>query len=301
MNTEILREFLLLSKTLNYRITAEQCFISQPTLSKHISQLEYFLGCQLFKRTTHGISLTSYGEAFRIDISSVVEQFDKAVDNVKNSLDSKRKHLRVGLLSMYFYSYVTEAMRIFNELYPLDILSINNYQVNEIINAFKNDDIDLALTAIFSNTTIESGWTFKELYTEGTALLLPSDHTLAQRDSVYMEELIPYPLVIPSIDRYPGPTLIIRELIKRTQKPANILFEISQFELSPVIVESGMALCFIPERGNVNKISSTTVLLADPELTIRVGLLWKSSNDSPSLKNFVRLIMECFHLNPPDK
>ena len=64
MNTERLYEFLVLSHVLNYTRAAKALYISQPILTRHIQALEAELGMPLFRRTTHGVTLTEMQTVF---------------------------------------------------------------------------------------------------------------------------------------------------------------------------------------------------------------------------------------------
>lgn len=62
MTTKSLEYFLVVVKHLNISKAAKELFISQPALSKQISQLEAELGVSLFDRTKHSLKLTHAGE-----------------------------------------------------------------------------------------------------------------------------------------------------------------------------------------------------------------------------------------------
>ena len=64
MDIKHLAEFVALAETGNYLETADNLFISQSTLSKHIMALEKELGVSLFERTTRKIHLSTEGETF---------------------------------------------------------------------------------------------------------------------------------------------------------------------------------------------------------------------------------------------
>ena len=73
MNIERLEYFSTLAAYLNYSKAAKQLYISQPSLSKQISQLEKELGVPLFNRSRHMVALTPEGqECLHIDRKSVV-------------------------------------------------------------------------------------------------------------------------------------------------------------------------------------------------------------------------------------
>ena len=64
MKIQSLREFIALSEVKNFNQAAERVFLSQPTLSRHIKELEDELGVSLFSRSTRHVYLTEFGEFF---------------------------------------------------------------------------------------------------------------------------------------------------------------------------------------------------------------------------------------------
>ena len=59
MNTENLKEFIVLAETKNFWEASERLYMNQSTLSKHIKNLESELGISLFTRTTRRVELTN--------------------------------------------------------------------------------------------------------------------------------------------------------------------------------------------------------------------------------------------------
>lgn len=64
MDINRLNEFIVLATHLNYSKAANQLFLTQPALSRHIHDLEQTLGAKLFIRDTHNVYLTSVGQLF---------------------------------------------------------------------------------------------------------------------------------------------------------------------------------------------------------------------------------------------
>ena len=64
MNTEYLKEFVVLAETKNFWEASDRLYMNQSTLSKHIKSLENELGVDLFLRTTRRVELTNYGQTF---------------------------------------------------------------------------------------------------------------------------------------------------------------------------------------------------------------------------------------------
>lgn len=83
MNTERLYEFLVLSHVLNYTHAAKALYISQPILTRHIQALEAELGVPLFRRTTHGVTLTEAGRLLSNQAEGLLEKCDRALSLVR--------------------------------------------------------------------------------------------------------------------------------------------------------------------------------------------------------------------------
>ncbi|WP_462158716.1 HTH-type transcriptional activator IlvY [Pseudoalteromonas sp. GB56] len=64
MQHKQLEYFLALAETLHFGRASSRCFISAPTLSRNIKQLEEQVGCELFIRDNRQVQLTGAGEAF---------------------------------------------------------------------------------------------------------------------------------------------------------------------------------------------------------------------------------------------
>lgn len=58
MRIEYLREYVRLAQTLSFTKTADEFYITQPTLSKHVQLMERELGASLLVRSTHETTLT---------------------------------------------------------------------------------------------------------------------------------------------------------------------------------------------------------------------------------------------------
>lgn len=88
MNTEAIRTFLELSKTGNFSRVAERLHVTQSTVSARIKVLEEHLNCQLFQRTSTGVSLTNAGKKFHRYAASMQQLWQQG-------------RLEVGLLEGY--------------------------------------------------------------------------------------------------------------------------------------------------------------------------------------------------------
>lgn len=64
MELRHLKYFLSIAREKSFTRASEELFVTQPTLSHQVKQLEEELGCELFDRSSRNVRLTSAGEIF---------------------------------------------------------------------------------------------------------------------------------------------------------------------------------------------------------------------------------------------
>lgn len=87
LNPKQLRMFLLLAESLNFSKTAEQLFMTQPSLSKAIRQLENTLDLPLFERTTRSVHLTAGGKRLIPLARAVVGEYEAGLQRILSSAE----------------------------------------------------------------------------------------------------------------------------------------------------------------------------------------------------------------------
>lgn len=72
MDWRILEYALAVHETRSFRVAAQRCHASIPTVSQQVRKLEGYLGTSLFERDTHGVRTTPQGERIMLDIRRAV-------------------------------------------------------------------------------------------------------------------------------------------------------------------------------------------------------------------------------------
>ena len=94
-----IRYFLKAAETGNLSQAAQQMYISPQGLTKQIDVLESELGGKLFVRSRRGTELTAFGKYAQMCFESVVSDFEKAVQDVRNHAGDSRSSMTVGIFS----------------------------------------------------------------------------------------------------------------------------------------------------------------------------------------------------------
>lgn len=177
---------------------ARKLFISQPSLSAAIKELEAEVGVELFKRTNRGISVTPEGEEFIGYARQVVEQYNLIESKYILKENTKKKF---GV-SMQHYTFAVKAFvemvkQFGMDEYEFEIHETKTYDVIEDVKNCKseigvlyiNDFNKKVLTKLFHQSGVE----FHELLKCHIYVYLWKGHPLASKKEITLEKLEEYP------------------------------------------------------------------------------------------------------------
>ncbi len=290
MNLAMLRELVDLAYTLNFSETASRLYISQPTLSKHISAIENELGVQLFIRTKQHVRITEAGTRFCEKMRRMVALYDEAAYELRNTLEHMEGTLRVGFLDAAVRSILSPCLQQFRAQYPNINLVLQSGELGDIDRAVKRDELDLCLTILFSNSTLPPEWHFEPLYDDGLAAVIPLDNPLSGRDRVRFSELMDYPLGLPDPHQYPDYARLLMEMEAASGRKAQVVCEFSHVDTAAILSESGSAITVLPAHLCLYPHYAHFIPLDEPSAVLRIGALWRVANHTPGLLQLVDLL-----------
>lgn len=297
MTIAILKEFIDLAYTLNFSASAARMFISQSTLSKHISSMEDELGVQLFVRSKHSVRLTDSGRKFYERIKPVVLQYDAAVRELQASQETLTGSLRFGFIITT--DFITSAVRTFREQYPHVQLSLVTDEIGTLERGVRNDMLDLCITAQFATSAPSRELSFHRLTTDRLAAIVPKNHPLASRPYITFSELLDYPLAIPSERQYPDYYRLMQQMFTQLDKYPDIVCEFSYTHAAVLMAESGTAISVLASQSYFPSEDTVKLEIMDPEAVLSIGVLWKTNNTAPGLRQFVDALIEAVVKYPP--
>ncbi|MGG0463132.1 LysR family transcriptional regulator [Priestia aryabhattai] len=175
-----LKYFQVVARLEHISKAAEELYVSQPALSKTISQLEKELGIRLFDRNGKYIKLNRYGKAFCAKVERALKTLEDAKHELKDMSNDPCEEIRLVVLASSHL--LPELLSRFRERYP----QVRFRLMQHLTNSYSQPDFDLCISA-FPLTTRQIEHT--PLLRESILLAVPHDHHLAKQSRVKLNEL----------------------------------------------------------------------------------------------------------------
>lgn len=177
---------------------SERLFVSQPTLTKALKELEAELGITIFRRTSRGVSQTNEGTEFLMHARQLYQQYELICERYGDASSIKRRFC----VSAQHYSFAVnafvETVKRFDLLkYEYAIRETRTYDVisdvgtlrSEIGILYINDFNRKMLEKLFRDFDIE----FHHLIKCSPYVYIARSNPLAEQDVITLEDLEPYP------------------------------------------------------------------------------------------------------------
>ena len=186
MEMHQLRYVVAVAHAGNFSRAAEQCHVSQPSLSQQIQKLEEELGERLFDRMKREVKLTPHGESFLRRAVRVLEEVDTAKREAKDATDLLRGTVTLGVLPTIAPYLLPEAITEYLAKYPRVEIVVQEDTTAHLLKLLVACEIDFALA---SQPIRDARLEVRELFSEELLLALPPGHALTRKRTVSASDL----------------------------------------------------------------------------------------------------------------
>ena len=196
MELRVLRYFLTLAREESISRAAEALYITQPTLSRQLAELEEELGVRLFERGKRKITLTEDGLLLRRRAEEMTELADKTERELRERTERLAGVVSVGAAETVASELLVRAVDSFRRKYPDVTFELDAGIADRVKERIDAGLLDLGLL-------IEPGdiakYDFVRLgIDDRCGILMNASAPLAQKQSVTAEDLLGLPVVGPA-------------------------------------------------------------------------------------------------------
>jgi DNA-binding transcriptional LysR family regulator len=236
-----LKYFIEVTRFKSFTRAADHLFVTQPTISKMIRNLEDELGVELFDRSRKQLVLTDAGRA----ILTQAQTIDKAFENVQHELDDliglQRGHIRIGLPPIMDAGQFIKVLGDFHALYPgitFQLIENGTKRIEEDILA---DQLDVGVGVLPASEEDFHHFSFMK---EELRIVVPKTHRLAGRKQVKLMELEDEQLILFNKDFALNDR--IREACKEAGFLPKVVSESSQWDFIGKMIEAKLGISILP-------------------------------------------------------
>ncbi len=198
--------------------------VSQPSVSQAVTQLEAHFGQPLFRRTSgHGLQATAFGRSKIPEFRRLLNQAEWVFSARAADLVSHK--LTLGVFSTVGPRYVPRLVRLFGERFPGSSVELVEDDLRGLVDGLTSGRIDLA---IMYDVGLPTGLHLTILKEVRPYALVHESHSLANREAVFVRELLHDPLILISLPHSRGFFLSIAQ---SQGLPVTIAFETKSIEM----------------------------------------------------------------------
>ncbi|MGW8422691.1 LysR family transcriptional regulator [Comamonas sp. HJ-2] len=187
-----LRMFLALAESLNFSKTAEQLFMTQPSLSKAIQDLETSLGLPLFERTTRSVHLTPGGQRLVSIARTVVGEYDAGLMRMMSTAQREALQLSIAAWPSLAYVVLPRLCTELEQRFEGPQISVNDCANSACLQRVLNYQADFALASVApSHPELQC----QELMRDRFVLLASGAWRKQLPESLRLKDLLELPLI----------------------------------------------------------------------------------------------------------
>ncbi|MDY5577103.1 MAG: LysR family transcriptional regulator [Lachnospiraceae bacterium] len=294
MTLQQIRYVIMVANTGSMNEAAKKLFISQPSLSGAIRELETEMGINIFSRTSRGVVLTAEGEDFLGYARQILSQVELLEERYLDTGSVKKKF---GVSTQH-YSFAVKAFVEMVKKFDTNEyeFAIRETKTSDVIRDVRNGKSEIGILYLdeFNEKVLcklfrENQLEFHELFQCKAYVYLWKGHPLAEKEKITMQELEEYPCL--SFEQGDNNSFYFAEEILSTYDyKQNIKACDRATMLNLMIGLNGYTLCSGIICEEINGSDYRAVPLETSEI-MRIGyLLRKGENPTPICRKYIEEI-----------
>lgn len=256
-----LKVFYAVAKNKSFTKAADELFITQPAITKHIKLLEETLGVRLFDRRNHVIKLTIAGEVLHRYALEIFQLYEDARGELSELKQEHKGRFRLGASTTIAQYLLSPVIASFFEKYPDLDLSLLNGNTEIIENAILANDIDLG---IVEGKKHHSSIKYIDFIEDELVAVVHTNSRFAGKDSITKDELKDIPLVLR--ERGSGTLDVLESMFKANgikRRDLKVIMHLGSTESIKSFLEYSNSMSFMSSRAVAKEVSRGEMKVID--------------------------------------
>ncbi len=221
---------------------AEELFLSQPAVSLQIRALERELDTILFERHGPRINMTREGQELYdmarplVDgLESLNHRFNR---QIRGDLESGEVVIAAGESTIIYL--LPRLVAQFRQNFPNIHVQLRNVTGRDGLAMIRDDEVDFAIGSMLD---VPSDISYQPVYSFEPALIMPLGHPLAEKESITIEDIAPFGLILPP--RRLTTWRMVDRVFQQHQVSFNVTLEVGGWEVIKRYVELDFGISIV--------------------------------------------------------
>ncbi|WP_305805027.1 LysR family transcriptional regulator [Stenotrophomonas sp. YIM B06876] len=268
---------------------AEALFVSQPAVSLQLQALERELGVVLFERSGRRLAPSREGQLLYEMALPLVESLDGLPAGFRDKVRGlDAGELNIAANSSTILYLLPKIVANFRHRHPDVRLVLHNAISADGTDLLRSDAADLAVGSMLD---VPGDLTYAPAYRFEQVLITPPDHPLTRKPALTLEDLSPWPLILPP--RRQVTWRLVDLVFQQHQVPYRVALEVGGWEVIKQYVAMGMGISIVTalclNEGDRDKLATRSMSGYFPERSYGV-VVRRGKALSPQARAFIELI-----------
>lgn len=238
--------FVTVAETGSFSKAGLQLYLTQPTISRRIADLENLLDCKLFDRIRNKVIMTEAARQLLPKAQQILHTIQESTQLIQQLSGNISGEIRLGVSGYIAESFLRPIMQDFTNLHPgveLNIELFGNSKKAQLL--LEAGELDLVITTL--PTSPQDNHQVIPLWRDELTIVTSLNHPLSQANTPTLKDIINYPALLPEdgtltrkiIDNYFAAKNLSINQAPQISKPAN-------FTVLKMLVSLGLGWSILP-------------------------------------------------------
>ena len=293
MDIRVLRYFLTVAREKSFSRAANTLYLSQPTLSRQIREMEDELGVRLLVRTNRSIELTQEGLRLRRRAQEIVDLMDKTQEEFTGPDDEAAGEIAIGCGESQIMREVAKVAIPLQREHPGIRFNLYSANADDVSEKLDSGLLDFGL--MFEPFDMRKYDTLLLPFSDTVGFLMQESHPLAGKQSIRMDDVTGIPLIVPRQGQSLSPSASLMNMDYDVSR-LNVVCYYNLLFNAAVMVEQGLGIALCLEHlADTSEHTGLAFRPLYPPMANRLRLAWKKYQIfSPAAALFLRGMKQRF-------
>ncbi|WP_163536279.1 LysR family transcriptional regulator [Gracilibacillus sp. YIM 98692] len=184
---EPLKVFVVVVELESFSKAAEQLYLTQPSVSQQVRNLEKDMGVQLLDRTPKYVKITEAGQIVYKRAKNMIALYEEAKEEIRKLNNEIGGILRIGAGLSIGESILPRMLSSYTKDYPLVDIKTTIENNDSIIKKLRAGDIDIGL---ISEDVRSSDLITNKLMDDELVIITPTNHPFSKHEFIQNNQLV---------------------------------------------------------------------------------------------------------------